>query len=182
MRTQFLKNWENNHFSCAVCPVSDIWRDLYVTIHHRPCHWLWILGSPGVECGGWHVRQWARECLFQQLSRPLWMDKLRLTSWACCPLWSDGTHSSEIVRHKKLGQTDTCFFSSYPAECSENYIVSTDTCSSLACFSLPFQCPLMERGRVWWPATSPCQIEEFCGPLLSGEEMPLQVWSKLLLS
>lgn len=109
------------------------------------------------------------------------MGKLRLTSWTCCPLWSDGTRSSEIVPHKKLGQMDMCCFSSYPAECSENYIVSTDILGWLACFSLPFQHPLMERGRVWWLSTSPCQIEEFCGPLLSGEEMPFQVWFNLFL-
>lgn len=44
------------------------------------------------------------------------------------------------------------------------------------------QSPLMDRGGVWWPSTSPCQIEGFCGPLLSGEEIQVQVWFNLLSS
>lgn len=172
------KNWEKNHFSWAVCPVSEIWRDLYVRTHYQPYHWLW--GSSGVEYGGKHVLQWALECLLQELS------KISLVANSGLPLGPAPHHglvghTVQILFLTKLGQMGMCQFSSYPTEYSENCIVSTDVCGWPVCFSLPCRVPLMERG-VWWPSTSPCQIEGFCGPLLSGEEIPLQVWFNLLSS
>lgn len=171
------KNWEKNHFSWAVCPVSEIWRDLYVRTHYQPYHWLW--GSSGVDYGEKHVLQWALECLLQELSKISLVANSGLP-WACSPPWSGGPHSSDLVSHKI--RTD-----GYVSVLQLRYRVLGE----LHCIhrhmwlasllSPPLQSPLMERG-VWWPSTSPCQIEGFCGLLLSGEEIALQVWFNLLSS
>lgn len=132
------------------------------------------LWSPGVERGGEHVLQWVLECLLQELS------KISLMANSGLPLGPGPYHGlvGHTVQSLFLTKIRTDGYVSVlqlPYRALRGlYCIHRHMWLASLLFP-PLQSPLVERREVWWPSTSPCEIEGFCGPLLSGEENPLQV-------